>query len=199
MLYIDDLGIVDADRVTVKIFQTIERGPMDQVNGIVVHQTGASTAQSTFNSYQNKGANGAHFLIDKDGSIYQTASLFKVTHHVGTLKSRCIVTKACSPAEFKTSYGMRNKYTELSRREYKKSFPERYPSNLDSVGIELVGQSSGSGDDAVYEEVTGNQNNSLQWLVRELSETLGVSMNEIYRHPDVSYKVKTEAKTAVWQ
>src|SRR5579863_3695506 len=199
MLFISKAGLVDAERVELKIFSTIERGPMDKVNGIVVHQTGGSSAESAFSSYRHKGANGAHFLIDKDGTIYQTASLYRVANHVGKLQSRCISTKVCSPEEFKSSHELRNKYTQLSRREHKKKFPERYPSNFDSVGIEIVGGIVlEDGESSIYEDVNANQNASLQWLVRELSETLHVSMQEVYRHPDVSYKVKTEAKTAKW-
>lgn len=93
MLYIDDHGHIDDDRIIVKIFNKIEREKMDKVNGIVVHQTDSPTASSTFNSYQSPGANGAHFLIDRDGTIYQTASVFWVTWHVGTMKSRCFLTK----------------------------------------------------------------------------------------------------------
>ncbi|WP_081651359.1 peptidoglycan recognition family protein [Cupriavidus sp. WS] len=199
MLFISKQGHVDAERVIVKIFPAIENGPMEKVNGIVVHQTGGSTANSAFESYKEAGANGAHFLIDKSGVIYQTASLLRGTSHVGKLKSRCVATKACSPEEFKAAYSMRNKYKKLSRREHKKKFPERYPSNFDSVGIELVGKAiSGEGEDAIYEPVTSQQNASLEWLVRELSETLGTSMQEVYRHPDLSYKVKSEARTAKW-
>ncbi|MCS3609777.1 N-acetylmuramoyl-L-alanine amidase [Erwinia rhapontici] len=66
MLFVDKNGLVDATRISVKRFRTIERGDMDQVNGIVVHQTYSKTADSTFNSYQNKDATGAHFLIDKE-------------------------------------------------------------------------------------------------------------------------------------
>jgi N-acetyl-anhydromuramyl-L-alanine amidase AmpD len=172
---------------------------MNKVNGIVVHQTGVTTIGSTWNSYQGKGANGAHFLIDKDGTIYQTASIAKRTNHVGKLQSRCLVKKICSPEEFKSSYAIRNKYTQLSNREYQKPFPERFPSNTDSIGIEIVGGvASGEGENAVYERVTSQQNASLQWLIRELANTLQVSMAEIYRHPDVSYKTKTEAQTAKW-
>src|SRR5579863_5576647 len=97
MLFVSKNGHVDAERVIVKIFPAIERGPMNVVNGIVVHQTDAPTAQSTFESYKNKGANGAHFLIDKDGVIYQTASLRQRTYHVGRVKSRCILTKKSAP------------------------------------------------------------------------------------------------------
>ncbi len=199
MLFVDKNGLVDAERIIVKIFSTIERGNLDKVNGIVVHQTGGSTAESSFNSYKNTGANGAHFLIDKDGTIYQTASVFKVTNHVGNIRSRCYMEKKCTPSEISTIKPLLNKYKQLSRLEQKKPYPERYPANFDSLGIEIVGKpTSGEGENAVYEKVNDAQNSSLRWLVAELTDTLKVSMTEIFRHPEVSYKVKTEAGTARW-
>ncbi|MBP2152670.1 peptidoglycan recognition protein family protein [Erwinia rhapontici] len=104
MLYIDANGYIDAVRITKKIFHSLHHGDMGHVNGIVVHQTGAATLQSTFNSYQHANANGAHFIIDKDGTIYQTASLFKMTYHVGRMKSRCLITQKCEPAKLKKSH-----------------------------------------------------------------------------------------------
>src|ERR1035437_8490823 len=50
---------------------------------------GGANAQSALSSYNNPSANGTHFLIDKDGTIYQTASVFQQTWHVGKLRSRC--------------------------------------------------------------------------------------------------------------
>ncbi|RQP31006.1 peptidoglycan recognition protein family protein [Burkholderia ubonensis] len=204
MLFISKQGHVDAERIQVKIFSEIERSPMSKVNGIVVHQTDSPTAESTFNSYRKKGANGAHFLIDKDGTIYQTASLLKRTNHVGKLKSRCIITHECPAAELKIASGMEHKYTKLSSHEHKKTWPNRYPSNNDSIGIELVGEAhdkdiSGTNrKEKVYESVTEQQNSSLQWLIKELTETLYISSQEIYRHPQLSYKTPTEAATAKW-
>jgi N-acetyl-anhydromuramyl-L-alanine amidase AmpD len=199
MLFVDKNGLVDAERIIVKRFSTIERGKLDKVNGIVVHQTGGSTAESSFNSYKNTGANGAHFLIDKDGTIYQTASVFKVTNHVGNIRSRCYMEKTCTPSEISTIKPLLNKYKQLSRLEQKKPYPERYPANFDSLGIEIVGKpTSGEGENAVYEKVNDAQNSSLRWLIAELTDTLKVSMTEIFRHPEVSYKVKTEAGTARW-
>jgi len=204
MLFIDKMGHVDAERVKVKIFPNIERGPMDRVNGIIVHQTDGSTAESTFSSYLAKGALGAHFLIEKDGTIYQTASLKKITRHVGKLQSRCIVTHKCSPAELKLTTAMQLQYTKLSIHEHKKPWPERYPSSDDSIGIEIVGRSkpidpaSDSKTARVYENVTAQQNLSLRWLIAELVATFKVSTGEIYRHPQVSYKNVTEASTARW-
>ncbi|WP_080422256.1 N-acetylmuramoyl-L-alanine amidase [Burkholderia ubonensis] len=204
MLFISKQGHVDAERIQVNIFSEIERSPMSKVNGIVVHQTDSPTAESTFNSYRKKGANGAHFLIDKDGTIYQTASLLKRTNHIGKLKSRCIITHECPTAELKIATGMANKYTKLSIHEHKKIWPNRYPSNNDSIGIELVGETHDKDipgtnrKEKVYESVTEKQNSSLQWLIKELTETLYISPHEIYRHPQLSYKTPTEAATAKW-
>ncbi|MFC0140362.1 N-acetylmuramoyl-L-alanine amidase [Erwinia mallotivora] len=204
MLFVDKNGLVDAERIIAKRFSSIERGKLDKVNGIVVHQTDSTTANSTFNSYQNSGANGAHFLIAKDGKIYQTASLHKITNHVGFLQSRCLLKKTCSPQDLKKVTDMdkikniREKSKTVHRYEASKSFPERYPYNADSIGIEIVGKARRINNEDIYEPVNDRQNESLKWLVKELSETLSVSLNEVYRHPDVGRKNLTEASTATW-
>lgn len=132
-LNLDEQGLVHHDKVQNGIHANrhIERGDMSQVNGIVIHQTGASTAASTFSSYAKPGANGAHFLIDKDGTIYQTASLRKATNHVGPLLSRCEAEQSCP----KSNSGVK----VMHNREKAKDAGERYPSNQDAIGIELVG------------------------------------------------------------
>lgn len=196
-LFISRGGIVDAERIKVKIFPTIERGKLDAVNGIVVHQTKSPTAQSTFNSYSNKGAHGAHFLIDKDGTIYQTASLHKLTEHVGLLQSRCIVKKKCTPVEIKAASSVKGAKA-LSRHESRKSFPDRFPMNQDSIGIEIVSEAPGKKGEEIFDPATDMQNSSLAWLVKELADTFNVSMQEVYRHPDIGRKNKTEASTARW-
>lgn len=185
-----------------KIISNIERGKLQAVNGIVVHQTGGPTAEGAFNSYREAGANGAHFLIDNDGTIYQTASLHRVTNHVGKVKSRCVVTQKCSPAEFKRMRTMEDawKPTEMSRIEYRKKFPDRFPVNSDAIGIEIVGNAKEvpGHKEKVFDLVNDRQNASLKWLVSELAETLNVSMSEVYRHPDIARKNLTEASTAKW-
>ncbi|MDM0032871.1 peptidoglycan recognition family protein [Variovorax sp. J22P271] len=208
-LYIDRVGIVDAERIKVKIFPLIERGTLGAVNGIVVHQTGGSTAMSSFNSYskmdRNGGApNGAHFLIEKDGQIYQTASLFRVTNHVGFLQSRCVITQKCTPTELKRSMALERikgnnaKARAVHSNEERKKWPERYPSNADAIGIELVGEAQGKEGKEVFLPVTAQQTSSLQWLIRELVETFNVSMQEVYRHPSIGRKNESEARTATW-
>ena len=55
-----------------------------QIKKIILHRTVNSSAQSTFNSF-NRGLKpyGTHFVVDKDGEIYQTANLNKLTIHAG--------------------------------------------------------------------------------------------------------------------
>ena len=68
----------------------IEHGAMKSIRGVIVHQTGSSTAAGTLSSYQRANANGAHFLIDKDGTTYQVASMYRKTWHVGKLQAKCL-------------------------------------------------------------------------------------------------------------
>ncbi|MFY3383631.1 N-acetylmuramoyl-L-alanine amidase [Paracidovorax sp. MALMAid1276] len=218
MLQIDDQGMLVSAHVRSKRFSQIERQPMLEVRGIVVHQTGAGSAISSFNSYGNANANGAHFLIDKDGLIYQTASVYRRTNHVGALQARCLVEYTCKPAEFKKSdaFPQQSAVDRMHAIEVLKSVPARYPSNADSIGIEIVGKPSlppGKvapkdatpkqkeiyfNNNAVYEPVNTAQNMSLRWLVAELIQTLKVSEKEVFRHPVVSRKNPTEASTASW-
>ncbi len=210
--------MVISSRIQPRRFNVIERTAMASVTGIIIHQTGSSDEQSVFSSY-TRGGNGAHFLITKNGTIYQTASLNLRTNHVGPLKARCLAEHRCTAAEFKKSvkFSQASSVERMNRIEMTKTVPARYPSNTDSIGIEIVGlaslppgitmptglskaqQDAFLGEKAVYESVTRSQNISLRWLVDELIDTLHVSSSEVHRHPDVSRKNTTEASTAVWR
>ena len=207
-LNIDDKGHVQHERVLLKtaagretISPKIERKEMPAVNGLVIHQTDSPTVSSTLNSYALKGANGAHFLIDKDGTIYQTASLNKTCNHVGTLKSRCAHEQTCSPGETKLNQKFNAKAE--NKREIVKQAGVRYPSNKDSIGIELVGESFPKGANidqkkVKFEIVADAQNESLRWLVEQLKKEYRIPDSEVFRHPEISYKNITEASTAKW-
>jgi N-acetyl-anhydromuramyl-L-alanine amidase AmpD len=195
---IDKDGLVHDPRVRIARSAHMERGAMYQVRGIIVHQTDSDAASATLNSYRNTGAAGAHLLIVRDGTIYQTASVYQGTWHVGRLKARCMAEHRCTPVEVAALKKFENE------REMKKSVPERYPSNQDSIGIEIVGLALPRGpavpdERKTYEAVSDAQNASLKWLVAALSSALGVSMTEVFRHPTVSRKNQTEAATARWQ
>jgi len=190
-------------KINQKIYKSLHKGNITTLNAIVVHQTGASTAQHTFNSYTTS-SNGAHFLVDKSGQIYQTALINQKTYHVGKIRSRCIETKLCSKNElsianaiyFKKGISYPVRVRNVHDHEKLKSYPDRYPTNNDSLGIELVGQYNKSTQS--FESVNAKQNVSLTWLVNELLLHLNLKNDDIYRHPDVSYKQPSEAKTATW-
>ncbi|MCW7538224.1 N-acetylmuramoyl-L-alanine amidase [Aquabacterium sp. A7-Y] len=199
MLQINDKGQLQDPRVRPAISPAIERGRLERVQGIVVHQTGGPTAEATLRAYR-RGGNGAHFLIEKDGTLYQTASVHKRTQHVGKLRARCLAENRCAPGEAEALREMTP--TERNRHEMRKPVPERYPSNGDSVGIELVGQAlpldEPDPDRRTYERVTEAQNATLKWLVQGLLLHFGVPRSEVFRHPVVSQKNVTEAETAQW-
>jgi N-acetyl-anhydromuramyl-L-alanine amidase AmpD len=189
--------------VKINIMGSIEKGAMTSVSGIIVHQTGGKSANSALESYK-KGEAGAHFLIDTDGKIYQTARTDQKCYHVGKLRSRCYENKSCDVEEMKAVKGIlfkkgqvySSRVSELNKHEQAKSSPDRYPSNEDSIGIEIVGGVTKEGS---YELVSNEQNASLKWLVSTLIKHFGIGSGEVFKHPEVSYKQPTEASTATWQ
>lgn len=196
-------GLFKDPKVQQRLFPSIEKGPLTNVNALVIHQTGAPTAQHTFNFYE-KGDHGAHFLIDKIGNIYQTANLNKKTHHVGKIKSKCYETKACTKSQLQAAVQILSKkgqkyttsITNLHNSETNKPYPDRYPLNSDSIGIEIVGNYDKK--TKVYERVGPLQNQSLQWLIGELCTLFAITKADIYRHPEISYKMPSEAGAATW-
>ena len=194
MLQIDQLGRVQNPNIKLAISPAIERANLPIIHGIIIHQTDSSTAQSTLNGYKIPKANGAHFLIDKDGTVYQTASLHKKTYHVGFIKSRCVAQKACTPADLQALRG-KKVGKEIGKIEMKKPFPQRYPYNDDSIGIENVSLAK----NGVFEPLTKEQQASLTWLLRELEQTLSINRSEVFRHSEVSWKLESEGASAQFQ
>lgn len=201
MLNFNSSGYAISSRINWAICPAIERGLRSVIQGIIVHQTFSDSVKATLNGYKVRDAKGAHFLIDRDGTTYQTASISRVTEHVGKLKSRCYETRSCRPAEMKAIAGLRRKndIDKESQAELDKEPPNRYPSNRDSVGIELVGMAYGPRGSEVYERVPQAQNDSLRWLIRQLEETFKIANDRVYRHPQVSRKTASEAESAQWK
>jgi N-acetyl-anhydromuramyl-L-alanine amidase AmpD len=191
-------------KISNKINSRIEKGTLAAVHAIVVHQTGASTAASSFSSYDS-GNNGAHFLIDIDGSIFQTARINQRCWHVGQIRSRCQEMKSCTSDELKVinallfkkgeSYAMRIK--AVHAHESDKNYPDRYPTNEDSLGIEIVGMFDAKGQ--TYDTVNKEQNDSLAWLVAALEAQLKLTEQDVFTHGAIGYKQPSEASTAQWK
>ncbi|MFI8614399.1 N-acetylmuramoyl-L-alanine amidase [Acidovorax sp. NPDC077693] len=206
--------VIENSRVVAHRVTSIERSKMAAVMGIIAHQTGSSTENSTLASYKQPGANGAHFLISKTGVIYQTASIMYRTNHIGPIRARCLAEVKCTPSE--NSAYKKMGVTRMHAAEMKKSVPERYPSNSETIGIEIVGQAflpankpmpkglsdvqqkRFFNDHSVYEALTGAQQMSFKYLLEELLQTLSLEKADVFRHPTVSRKNVTEAATAEW-
>jgi N-acetyl-anhydromuramyl-L-alanine amidase AmpD len=201
-----DSTVVDA----IDIIANIEQGAMFDVHAMVIHQTGGSTADSTLSAWKNGKSEGAHFLIDTDGKVYQTARLDQKTFNVGKIRSKCIADGSCGKTSDEYSllyakgkgYGTRIK--NLHDKEITKTYPSRYPTNDDSIGIELVGAcdknaaSIPKNEDCAYVSTTPLQNAALTRLVTFLKGEYKLTDADVYRHPTVSYKNETEAKDADW-
>ena len=187
-----------------KVNAKIEKGALAVVNALVLHQTGGSSATSSLSSY-DQGQNGAHFLIDKDGTIYQTARVDQKCWHVGHIRSRCQEMKVCEKEDLKAIQALLFKKGEsyavrignVSQHESGKAYPARYPTNEDSLGVEIVGAFDSKAD--AYEAVTREQNGALAWLVDQLARKFGLDDDDVYRHGGIGYKQPSEASTAQWK
>ncbi|UVH60990.1 N-acetylmuramoyl-L-alanine amidase [Variovorax paradoxus] len=213
LVEIDEHGMISHARVRHARSPQIERGKrVGAITGIVVHQTDADTSASSLNSYKQPKANGAHFLIDKDGTIYQTAAIYQRTNHVGPLKARCLVIKKCALRDFPEKVGA----TAMHRIEMRKAPSDRYPSNMEAIGIEMVGRArlpegfkptikqremtpdDLRGEAGIFPAPTAAQNQALSWLVHVLQNSMQIATSEVFRHTEVSRKNITEAQGANW-
>lgn len=198
MAKVEDGKIIDKN-VEIKIFSSIEHGKISSVTSIVLHRTDSSNANSTLSAYASGKKTGTHFLIDKNGHIYQTANMTKICLHVGILLPRCQIEKGCDPKELKTitalihekgmSFSQRAK--NLSRHESDKKYPLRYPSNNDSIGIEVAGKFWPA--QKSFDKPTSQQFKSLKWLVEVLIKEYKLNLrNDVYSHGAIARKEVSE-------
>ncbi len=77
-------GFLTHSRIIKHHTPKLERKEFSQkMKYIVLHRTVNDSAQSTFNSFNTSPYYGTHFIVGKDGAIYQTANLNKRTVHAG--------------------------------------------------------------------------------------------------------------------
>ena len=194
-----DKGKLVDPAIEVKLYAAIEHGSLDAVHAIVLHRTDSSTATSTLDAYAGGKQTGAHFLIDKAGKIYQTARVDQVCWHVGILLARCQVEQGCNPQELKTiaslmhapGVGFGARARSLSRHEVAKTYPSRYPSNNDSLGIEVVGKFDPA--QKSYEAATAEQLKSVKYLVDLLVQQFSLKLlSDVFAHGAIARKEVTE-------
>ena len=192
-------GVLENKKVTVKRYNSIEHGDISKISSIVLHRTAGSKASSSLNAYAAGQKTGAHFLIGEKGVIYQTASLEKQCWHVGKLYSRCVNERSCPADELKTinailhekGVSFSSRTTNLSRHEVKKSYPLRYPSNKDSIGVEVVGRFNVVS--STFEKPSNSQFISMKWLVSELISHFSLELKkDVYAHGVIARKKEAE-------
>ena len=167
---------------------TEKKGALVDHHAIVMHRTAGNSAASALSAF--KSGIGAHFIIDKDGSIYQTASLDKQVSHVGKIKSRCDEEGTCSVNEQKVIDAMGWAPGRIHDHESRKTYPDRYPLNADSVGIEVVGNYNDT--TKVWDAPTAEQKTSISKLTSMLKNEFSLNDKDIYQHDIISYKTKGE-------
>ncbi len=119
--------------------------------------------------------------------------------HVGILYSRCMDEKSCDPKELTTvtallhqkGFSFSKRVKNVSRHEVGKSYPLRYPSNADSIGIEVVGRYIQSSN--IFQQPTKAQFSLLKWLVELLVTKFSLTLKkDVYAHGVIARKKKAE-------
>ncbi|BHI69117.1 N-acetylmuramoyl-L-alanine amidase [Escherichia coli] len=116
VVFIDHEGYIRNAGIIKHTVPELEEGRMPKINAIILHRTDSSTINGTLASF-SKGI-GTHFIVEKDGNIYQAASLFVYTSHVGKIKSRCKEEKTWSSEEKRKqrhSDGMLRRYMIMKK------------------------------------------------------------------------------------
>lgn len=186
-MYLGQNGYVQNADFVIQPIPELEKGAIVGPRAIVMHRTASSGVAGPLQSYQRTGI-GTQFTIDRDGTIYQTASLFKGTSHIGKIRSRCEIDRTCGSDELRKIKGMG--ITAKYNHEKSKPYPQRYPLNEDSVGIEVVARNNG-GDDQ-WEEATTGQKQSIRVLIGFLKNEYHLSDDDVYAHDEISYKTLGE-------
>ncbi|MCF6350177.1 MAG: N-acetylmuramoyl-L-alanine amidase [Flavobacteriaceae bacterium] len=197
-------GYIDNGKITKEQIKTLEQNKLDKVNAVILHRTVTSNKKSAINSF--KTGVGTHFLVAKDGKIYQTASLNNYTYHVGHIKSKAYENNISLKEELKIIKGFRklkpNKSATRAEHKYeiKKTYPKRYPYNEDSIGIEVVGMPiDKNGNSTIkakeivgWQSIPEKQAKSISCLVKFLLEEYNLTSDDIYTHEQISRKTKGE-------
>jgi len=184
-VYVGLNGYIQNAGFTQKPITALEHGALNGPVAVVMHRTDSYSSVSVFSSFEASGI-GTHFVVDKDGTVYQTASLLQRTFHIGKIKPRCRDENTCGPEE--AAALRRMSFAQINTHEMGKPYPTRYPANPDSVGIEVVAKHRDDG----WEAPTANQRTSISLLVDILKNAYGLSNADIYEHDKISYKTEGE-------
>ncbi|MCC8378815.1 MULTISPECIES: N-acetylmuramoyl-L-alanine amidase [unclassified Xenorhabdus] len=191
--YVNEDGFFKNTDIIQDHVTALEKGNIKTVNAIVLHRTDSYTMSSAIASFRTIKL-GTHFIVDKDGTIKQTASLNKITEHVGKIKSKCKEEGVCkNDAERKKIISWGWKPSKITAYERLKSYPDRYPTSSDSIGIEVVAKyEKPKNGEPYYQEATEQQKESIKKLVNLLKCKYNLKNGDIYEHDKIAYKTKGE-------
>ncbi|HFS3704214.1 TPA: N-acetylmuramoyl-L-alanine amidase, partial [Escherichia coli] len=188
VVFIDHEGYIRNAGIIKHTVPELEEGRMPKINAIILHRTDSSTINGTLASF-SKGI-GTHFIVEKDGNIYQAASLFVYTSHVGKIKSRCKEEKTWSSEEKKKTEAFGWNAKKIHDHEKIKQYPYRYPYNMDSVGIEVIALYDKK--NKKWESATDSQKKSIEKLVDIIKNIYELEDRDVYEHDKISYKTEGE-------
>lgn len=191
-VYVDAKGYVQNAGFVHQPIMALEKGVITGPKAIVLHRTDSTTATGSIQAFQS--GVGTHFIVDKDGTVTQTASLLKQTAHVGKIKSKCYESGTCPADETKKIKGWGFAPSKVYDHEKVKDYPARYPMNKDSIGIETVAKYTEATKTtaAAWEAPTAEQSTSISRIVGILKKNYGISEKDIYEHDKISYKTPGE-------
>lgn len=187
-VYVDARGYIQNADIVHQPITALEKGTIDGPRAVILHRTDSTTTAGTLLSFQ-RGV-GTHFLVGKDGTIHQTASLLKKTHHVGKIRSRCQDEASCPADEIRMLSGWGFAPSRIHDHEKRKPYPVRYPMNEDSVGIETVALFHRSTQ--VWDAPTPEQAAAIDRLIDILKREYTLSDSDIHEHDRISYKTPGE-------
>ncbi len=194
-VYVGENGYVQNAGFVHQPIAALEKRDLADPVAIILHRTDGASVQSALNS-AGSGI-GTHFYVDKDGTVYQTASLHKHTSHVGRIRSRCYEATSCPAIEMEQIRGFGWAPKRVHDHEKVKSYPTRYPLNEDSVGIETVSRcvrNCGPNDKGTpeWETPTAEQTKSIANIITILQDAYSLADADVYAHDLISYKTAGE-------
>lgn len=196
---VDEDGFIMGMNYTKKHQTKLENGKLTKIEAIVLHRTEGGDVISAMSNTTL----GTHFYVASDGTVYQAASLNKKTQHVGS--------GLYSKEKDETGEGSYENtwpHNERGKAELNKNYPDRYPTNGESVGIEVAGrftktsgkETSGKykGEDkGEWEALTEKQINAVICLCKVLKKQYKLDNDDIFAHDDIKPKTKGEGSSYI--
>lgn len=187
--YVNDDGYIEGADIIFDKIPHIERPLPGKFNAIILHRTANENHKSVISGFREPlNLLGTHFVISRKGDIYQCASLFKHTNHIGPIRMRAIYEMRATQKEwllYKGKTAIANSATEM-----KKEYPDRFPINQDAIGIEVAANYNENKKE--WQVATEEQLKAVAKLVPMLQNIFQLTDDDLYQHQHISAKKSKE-------